>query len=64
MKKLLLVLMVLTLSACGEMSDRELAEEVNVQRCINAGGFPIRSTWDGRLVDCIQLIKGDNNVSR
>ena len=52
-KLLMLAIALVVTTGCGEQTERrEAAEEVSVQRCIDAGGFPIRSTWDGRLANC------------
>ena len=45
-------LIVLLVSGC-ESKIREAAKETDVSRCVNMGGLPVRSIWDGRLVDCI-----------
>ena len=48
-------LIVLLVSGCESEEEkiRKAAEETNVSRCVNMGGLPVRSIWDGRLVDCI-----------
>lgn len=47
-----LSVLLVSLSGCME-TDRDRAENVNVENCKILGGLPVRSHWDGRLVDCI-----------
>jgi len=54
-KMLAICLTALLVAGCS--SDEELrmeaAEEQSINKCIEMDGLPVRSLWDGRLVDCI-----------
>ena len=50
-KMVLLLVLIASLFGCVE-TKRDVQEEANVKRCVDMGGLPIRSIWDGRLVDC------------
>lgn len=54
----LLLLFILLLSACESpsetirMIETQKRDTLSWQKCLDTGGIPIRSIWDGRLKDC------------
>ena len=64
----ILIVLLAVLAGCGfnphdeaKAKVRTEAFKVAVDNCLAAKGIPVFSGWDGRLMDCKPLPKGENN---
>lgn len=56
--KIVILFLLFSILSCASVEEKKRSEEIRytknkiIDSCIERGGIPILSAWDGRLIDC------------